>query len=310
MNTDAILELARQKLDYNPETGALTWSENATRHVRPGDDAGYLDRNGYVIVSLRQRKYMGHVLAWALYHGRWPTGRVRLKSDRMLAMEEDRRHRRSDLRLSNLEHVPVKLADNGNAERQRRFRIRKETHERKDRPLFHLGINLALYPGLTWNGDTLRWEVRDDVDRAELIPGFPTTPRLHLTTIDLTEAYSLTRDLDFMQSFLLDNPPVGTNPDWATGTLPIGAMWTYVDDLLAYDPKSGVFIHRTGPDIGTRADTKYATTNQRRVIIDGFRYPADRMAWFLSKGTYPDAVIHLDGNPGNNAIANLSLPGS
>jgi len=69
-------------ISYDPETGQLTW---LPRPVRPasrkqdtiwnakyaGKSAGRLN-HGYVNISIDRRIYLGHRLAWLLYHGRWP----------------------------------------------------------------------------------------------------------------------------------------------------------------------------------------------------------------------------------------------
>jgi hypothetical protein len=53
----------------------LTWikkpSPQATR-VRPGQEAGCFDGNGYRTLLFRRKQYLGHRVAWALHHGRWP----------------------------------------------------------------------------------------------------------------------------------------------------------------------------------------------------------------------------------------------
>jgi hypothetical protein len=40
--------------------------------TKAGDVAGYLAQDGYLIISIRQRGYQAHRLAWLYMHGEWP----------------------------------------------------------------------------------------------------------------------------------------------------------------------------------------------------------------------------------------------
>lgn len=80
-----------------------------------------------------------------------------------------------------------------------------------------------------------------------------------------------------------------------------------------YDPSTGVFT-RVGRNIpnapcGARADllcTTGAQAGYRRLKIHDTRFMAHRMAWLYVYGKLPEGDIdHINGNPGDNAIANL-----
>lgn len=79
-------------------------------------------------------------------------------------------------------------------------------------------------------------------------------------------------------------------------------------EVLKYDPASGKFtwiVHRNESYIGKEAG---CADNTRRLTIsvDGSRYFAHRLAWLYTHGIWPKGVIdHIDGNPGNNALANI-----
>lgn len=59
-------------LNYNAETGAITWAVNRGR-VKAGDSAGYFHKkDGYFYIKIRPNRYPAHRIAWFLYHGKWP----------------------------------------------------------------------------------------------------------------------------------------------------------------------------------------------------------------------------------------------
>ena len=79
---------------------------------------------------------------------------------------------------------------------------------------------------------------------------------------------------------------------------------------LDYNPATGVFRwkrswrgrNRNGGLAGTSVNGYWA------INIDGRRFFAHRLAWFYMTGEWPPHDIdHIDGNPANNAFANLRL---
>lgn len=68
------LDLLRDFLHYNPETGEFTWLKSPMRRVKVGDKAGCLNRlSGRVQIRLKGKQYLAHQLAWLFIHDRWPT---------------------------------------------------------------------------------------------------------------------------------------------------------------------------------------------------------------------------------------------
>ena len=83
-------------------------------------------------------------------------------------------------------------------------------------------------------------------------------------------------------------------------------------ELLHYDPESGFFTWL--PYVGKRGrinagDRAGCETGHKIYIgIDGGIYRAHRLAWLYVHGEWPSLVIdHIDGNPHNNNIKNLSI---
>lgn len=81
-------------------------------------------------------------------------------------------------------------------------------------------------------------------------------------------------------------------------------------ELLHYDPETGVFtwIKRAGRcAAGTPADTP-DKHGYIRIQVDGVRFFAHRLAFLYMTGALPaDEVDHIDGDPQNNAFANLRV---
>lgn len=86
-------EQIQDLLEFNPDTGGLTWRASRGR-VRAGTAAGTLDARGYVMVQALGRKFQAHRLAWLLSTGAWPTGEI-----------DHRDGNRANNRLDNLRDV-------------------------------------------------------------------------------------------------------------------------------------------------------------------------------------------------------------
>lgn len=69
---DLTIERLREVLDYNPESGLLTWRRRLSSRAGVGDVAGSPDSNGYILVQVDYCPLRAHVLAWWLYYGERP----------------------------------------------------------------------------------------------------------------------------------------------------------------------------------------------------------------------------------------------
>ena len=65
------INLLREVLTYCPESGVLRWKVKRRGGKKAGDVAGGLG-HGYVMVSINNKLYYGHRIAWALYYGEAP----------------------------------------------------------------------------------------------------------------------------------------------------------------------------------------------------------------------------------------------
>jgi hypothetical protein len=63
----------QEVLDYNPETGSLTWKDYSGRNVTIGKQAGfYSEQLQCILISIDKKRYISHRLAWFHYYGKWP----------------------------------------------------------------------------------------------------------------------------------------------------------------------------------------------------------------------------------------------
>ena len=65
---ERLLEL----VEYNPETGAMTWLKPTSNRVKAGARAGSLAGNGYWQIKLDGTVYNYHRVAWFYVTGVWP----------------------------------------------------------------------------------------------------------------------------------------------------------------------------------------------------------------------------------------------
>lgn len=92
---DITAEMARQLLNYDPDTGELRWKcrplsmfkagewrdarwSQAKWNTRyAGEIAGRINDGGYPLVNMKSyRPYRAHRLIWLMVHGRWPSGEI------------------------------------------------------------------------------------------------------------------------------------------------------------------------------------------------------------------------------------------
>lgn len=86
MPKDAVLTIdqVRDALEYDADTGAITWKINVSRNIKAGTIAGSVkatrSRHGksisYRYIRLHDKEMPAARLVWFLYYGKWPRGNV------------------------------------------------------------------------------------------------------------------------------------------------------------------------------------------------------------------------------------------
>ena len=59
-------KVVSEALNYDPETGSLTWAKPLSNVVKKGDEAGFNHSYGYRVVSVRNVQYLAHRVIWAI----------------------------------------------------------------------------------------------------------------------------------------------------------------------------------------------------------------------------------------------------
>lgn len=70
------VERIKKLILYDPKTGVFTWRNPISNRLKAGDEAGFINDRGYVLVNIDGAKYRGHHLAWFYVYGEWPAGKL------------------------------------------------------------------------------------------------------------------------------------------------------------------------------------------------------------------------------------------
>jgi hypothetical protein len=66
------IDILREYLAYDPETGELRWRKRPSNRVKVGDVAGTVNALGYVQIALQGNLMLVHRVVWAFMIGVWP----------------------------------------------------------------------------------------------------------------------------------------------------------------------------------------------------------------------------------------------
>lgn len=78
MNKLPAKEELQALLDYDPDTGVLTWKQRSGKYAScfnrryAGTPAGTLRSDGYIALKVKNVIYAAHRVIWAMVHDQWP----------------------------------------------------------------------------------------------------------------------------------------------------------------------------------------------------------------------------------------------
>jgi hypothetical protein len=75
-STALLCKYAKSALDYDPDSGRLTWKVRTSSRNWPGKPAGHIGGDGYLKVRVLGRTYQAHRVIWLMMHGSWPIHQV------------------------------------------------------------------------------------------------------------------------------------------------------------------------------------------------------------------------------------------
>jgi hypothetical protein len=102
-NFKPIPENIAELFDY--QDGKLFWRVSRRGTTRAGDEAGYLNSEGYVCIKINGKKYLAHRIIWTLHYGEIPYGLIidhangqksnnRIENLRLVTYSENSRNRK------------------------------------------------------------------------------------------------------------------------------------------------------------------------------------------------------------------------
>lgn len=126
-------ERLKKLLDYDPLTGVFTWKVSKSKSIRIGRIAGFINFFGYRMISIDNKQYREHRLAWLYIYGEFPQHGT-----------DHVNHVRNDNRISNLRDVKQ-------SENVRNAEMRKD--------------NTSGITGVSWDKRDNKWHAQIKVDR-------------------------------------------------------------------------------------------------------------------------------------------------
>lgn len=69
-------ERLKELFTYHPEDGSFVRKVTTSSNAQKGSWAGYVAKNGYRYLSINNKKYLAHRLAWLYSYGEMPEGNI------------------------------------------------------------------------------------------------------------------------------------------------------------------------------------------------------------------------------------------
>ena len=133
-------EILKELLDYNSKTGKFTWLVSRRGKIKAGQQAGTINSEGYINMTVDGQYCKAHRLAWLYIYGNMPPYQI--------------------------DHI------NGNPSDNRICNLREATQSQNQ---FNKKIgknNSSGYKGVSWHKATQKWRVRINVDEEQLTIGY------------------------------------------------------------------------------------------------------------------------------------------
>ena len=86
------LKELRERLDYNPDTGILTWKKSNNNGLKVGQEAGRISSDGYRDLLFNKERWQVNRIVYYMYHG----------LDPLENQVDHKNHDRADNRIKNL----------------------------------------------------------------------------------------------------------------------------------------------------------------------------------------------------------------
>ena len=265
-------ETLRRMISYDPETGIIR-RIRATAVTTAGAIAGYIDVNGYRCLDIAGRPYKAHRIAWFYVTGVWPNEYI----DHINGVKSDNRF------------VNLRLATNSQNQANRGL----------------ARTNTSGVTGVRYQVDRRKWVAMITVN------GHCQNLGRYATKEEAIAAYQTARN-NAWGGYVrgADHAPTKLHRETGAGFIDHGELSAeFLRSILSYDPDKGTFrrlVSRQGHsrvgDVPGRAEW----TGQRSIKIKGKRYREHHLAWLYVHGRMPvDELDHINGDPGDNRIANL-----
>jgi len=125
---DSDLDEILKYFSYCEQSGKIFWKLRPVTCVRIGDEAGFVEPQGYRVIGFKYKYRKAHRIAWAIHYGAWPDGEIdHIDGDR------------ANNRIENLRCV-------------QRSENMKNKKRRSDNPSGHTGVS--------WHSGSKKWRVR------------------------------------------------------------------------------------------------------------------------------------------------------
>jgi hypothetical protein len=134
---DLTADFVRSILDYDSESGLLTWKyrENIPANWNTkyaGEEAGYINNQGYQFIGINGSRYLAHRLAWLIVTGEWPKDKI--------------------------DH------EDGDPSNNKFSNLREATQQENNRNRKTNSNNTSGVKGVYWNKPCQKWQVQIKID--------------------------------------------------------------------------------------------------------------------------------------------------